>query len=521
MPQSGSHGGAGAAGTPLGEGPPDAASGALAPLPVLVAGTIIADKYRLEEVIGEGGMGSVWRAHHLQLDLAVAIKVLRAGPDLETLCARMKIEARAAARLIHPAIVRVFDVDTTEARHPFIVMELLSGESLWDVLERGPLSGVKAVQLLLPIAEALALAHAKGIAHRDLKPHNIFVSMEAGQIQPKLLDFGIAKLTTSPLPSGSLTDTGVVLGSPDYMSPEQARGRSDVDHRADIWQFCSVLYETITTDTPFTGDNYNALMRAIVEDEPAPLPLDENADERLAELIAWGLRKEREERPESMQVLAQSLAEWLIARGVMEDVCGVALAPKWLGQSLPDSASRTQESGPRSPERSPRAPRKDTLVSASDAVSDLNARERSGPRVVVLENSSNRVWLTLGVLALGLLALAMGSAWLAMRRPAPQSAAPLGETRVAPAAAKAPVEIASTPPAPSPLEMAPVLAPSVSSASAARNSANSAPPLSSRSTAPSATPRDAKSAPDPGKPAPAAQPGRDMRDETRELLQAY
>jgi serine/threonine protein kinase len=161
MPRSASKGGIGADGTRFGEEQPPERD---AKTPDI--GAVIEGKYRLECVIGEGGMGSVWRAHHLQLDTPVAIKLLRAGPDHAVSSARLKIEARAAARLTHPAIVRVFDVDTTEANDPFIVMELLDGESLSDVLDRGPLSGVQAVQLLLPIAEALVLAHSKGIAHR-------------------------------------------------------------------------------------------------------------------------------------------------------------------------------------------------------------------------------------------------------------------------------------------------------------------------------------------------------------------
>jgi serine/threonine-protein kinase len=164
--------------------------------PPLSTGAVIDGKYRLERLLGEGGMGAVWRAHHLQLDLPVAIKLLRAGSEQSaSLSERLKIEARAAAQLSHAAIVRVFDVDTAETGEPYIVMELLSGESLSNVLDRGRLSPVSAVQILLPIAEGLALAHGKGIVHRDLKPHNVFMVDDADRLQPKLLDFGIAKLT--------------------------------------------------------------------------------------------------------------------------------------------------------------------------------------------------------------------------------------------------------------------------------------------------------------------------------------
>ena len=268
-----------APGTRFGESAVDSGAASADRAGRLRAGSVIEGKYRLERVLGEGGMGAVWCAQHLQLDLPVAIKLLRAGPDLALLGERFKIEARAAAQLVHPAIVRVFDIDTTEQGEPFIVMELLRGESLSDLLDRGRLSGVTAVQTLLPIAEALVLAHGKGIVHRDLKPPNVFLAEEDERLQPKLVDFGIAKLTSAAEAAGSLTVTGVPLGSPDYMSPEQARGSHDVDHRADIWSFSVLLYEAISGNTPFGGDNYNALMRAIVEDEPAPLHLDANIDQ--------------------------------------------------------------------------------------------------------------------------------------------------------------------------------------------------------------------------------------------------
>src|SRR6188768_1950135 len=202
-------------------------------------GAILAGKYRLEMLLGEGGMACVWSAYHLELELPVALKLLRAGPKNEKIAKRLRLEARAAARLAHPSIVRVFDVAVTDDGDPFIVMELLSGESLAQLLARERLSSTRVVQLLLPIAEALAIAHANHVVHRDLKPGNIFLSNEGAELQPKLLDFGIAKLEYTSLVK--LTDKGTVLGSPHYMSPEQVRGE-EVDYRSDIWSFCVVLY---------------------------------------------------------------------------------------------------------------------------------------------------------------------------------------------------------------------------------------------------------------------------------------
>jgi len=493
----------------------------------LTRGAVLHQKYRLEELLGEGGMGAVWRAHHLQLDLPVALKVLRGdGPKNEVLSERLRIEARAAARLVHPAIVRVLDVDSTEAGDPFIVMELLDGESLASVLERGLLSGEGAVQTLLPIAEALVLAHAKGIIHRDLKPHNVFLAKDGERVQPKLLDFGIAKLTASPMPAGNLTETGILLGSPDYMCPEQARGRNDVDHRADIWQFCVVLYEAVSGHTPFDGDNYNALMRAIVEDDPTPLQLSNSLDQRLVDVIFWGLAKDRADRPSTVHELGGALAQWLLDRGVTEDVCGTSLSAKWIARPVQKSLPAAQ------PEDVPLPARSDTLV--SPGTPNRSPRPSGEPAPVVIREiltpqgdsasapsraaspGRRAAWVAVA----GALLLA-GAGW-AMTRVAPeprrsaqlprpssaQSLVPSAPTRdtSSPSASLPPlVTIAATPPAP----------PSTDSV-ATSSLRHSAPPA--RPAAVTSKPQDPS--PNVDKP-PAAKPARVDHDETHELLQAY
>jgi serine/threonine protein kinase len=492
-------------GTHFGEGASDADAEQPSGKP-LGEGSIIAGKYRLERLLGEGGMGAVWRAQHLQLELPVAIKLLQAGGDKANLSERLKIEARAVARLSHPAIVRVFDIDASESGEPFIVMELLEGESLSDLCDRDRLSAVVAVQTLLPIAEGLALAHAKGIIHRDLKPHNVFITRTDERLQPKLLDFGIAKLTTSPLPTGNLTDTGVLLGSPDYMSPEQARGKNDVDFRADIWQFCVVLYEAISGTTPFEGENYNALMRAIVEDEPAPLPLDNGVDQRLSDLIAWGMSKDREQRPPSIQELARALAEWLIDRGVNEDITFAPLGQKWLTRGSPKFVPlRRSDGGDEAV--APENARGDTLLSPR-----LPARmvERPAPALAAPARRAGRrlVALMLALFAL----LVIGLIWAANRGSGPPSAAlpssPRGSVPAAPSASPSPVvELAAT--APQPPISAPLPSESGTSVSRAASPA--------RSSKPSA-PKPAGSSVGPST---ATQPARDGHDETHELLQAY
>jgi serine/threonine protein kinase len=293
-------------------------------------GTVLAGKYRLEMLLGEGGMACVWSAYHLELELPVAIKLLRAGGNCERLGERLRLEARAAARLVHPSIVRVLDVALTDRGEPFIVMELLNGENLAQLLARGRLQANRAVQLLLPIAEGLAIAHEHGIVHRDLKPDNVFVSSEEQHLQPKLLDFGIAKLVYASALARRLTDRGVVLGSPHYMSPEQVRGE-DVDYRSDIWSFCVVLFKALTGAAPFNGNSERAILDSITTQ---PLARDAllDVDEELARIVRWGLQKDPLRRPTSMRELGRHLAEWLMNQGVSNDASGAALVSKWLAQ---------------------------------------------------------------------------------------------------------------------------------------------------------------------------------------------
>jgi serine/threonine-protein kinase len=298
-------------------------------------GYVVAGKYELQAQLGEGGMGVVWRARNIALDALVAIKVVRATSDQTTLQGRLIQEARAAAKLTHPAIVKVFDVGQTERGDPFIVMELLEGDSLGQLLAaEGRLPAVQAVRTLLPIADALWLAHGKGVVHRDLKPDNVFVVHHDGAIQPKLVDFGIVKLQDVEVES-HLTRDGDVLGSPDYMSPEQARGQDDVGHSTDVWSFCVMLYEAVSGRTPFKGANYNALLRQIVEDTPPSLRDLAAGDEELSAIVMRGLSKQPDQRFASMGELGRALAQWLVHHGVTEDICGSTLEARWLRATDP------------------------------------------------------------------------------------------------------------------------------------------------------------------------------------------
>ena len=293
------------------------------------AGDVIAGKYRLERRLGEGGMGDVWLAHNETLDIDVAIKLIRGELATEEMAERLLHEARAAARLGHPAIVRVNDFGKTDRGDPFIVMERLDGEDLAAALAaRGRLDAVVAVRTLLPIAHALTIAHTKGIVHRDIKPENVFLAKsEEGKLQPKLVDFGVAKLERTN--DARLTQSREVVGSPLYMSPEQARG-DEVDHRADIWAFAVVLYEAITGRAPFAGKNYNAVLYSIIANPPTPALELGGGDSDLWTILERGFRKEADQRWFSMRDFGEALAHWLDDRGVHEDITGASLSATWL-----------------------------------------------------------------------------------------------------------------------------------------------------------------------------------------------
>jgi eukaryotic-like serine/threonine-protein kinase len=299
------------------------------------AGELIGGKYLLRQKLGEGGMGAVWRAYNELLEVEFALKLIRAeemlAPDGAHLGDRLLQEARAAARLGHPAIARVFDFGTTDRGDPYIVMELLKGEDLAEALaRRGRINATKAVQTMLPIAHALAAAHATGIVHRDLKPENVYLARaEDGRVQPKLVDFGIAKIERKQ--SNRLTQTGTMLGSPVYMSPEQARG-GDVDHLADVWALCVVLYEMVTGRPPFEGKNYNALLYSIIADAPPSITSFSAGDDDLWAILMRGFEKEPAKRWQSIREVGEALARWLINRGVNEDITGASISAQWLRQ---------------------------------------------------------------------------------------------------------------------------------------------------------------------------------------------
>jgi serine/threonine-protein kinase len=217
-------------------------------------------------------------------------------------------------------------------------MELLDGETLGQRLARlGSIDPIELCQTLLPIIDALHFAHGHGVIHRDLKPDNVFIAKtDGGGVQPKLLDFGIAKLRgESPLLTTKLTQAGTLIGSPDYMSPEQARGETDLDPRSDVWALCVLAYECLVGKPPFYGDNYNALLWAIIHDEPVPITVFQAGDSELWRLLKTGFSKDRTARWENARRFGESLATWLDNHGIVEDICNRSLHATWLPAERP------------------------------------------------------------------------------------------------------------------------------------------------------------------------------------------
>ncbi len=276
----------------------------------LAIGQIVGE-YKVEEKIGEGGFGNVFRAIHPVIGKVAAIKVLHrrysAQPEMVS---RFIAEARAVNQIRHRNIIDIFSFGELEDGRNYYVMEYLEGMTLEDYLEHnGPMSLFEAIPVLRRLARALDAAHAKGIAHRDLKPDNVFmVPDEDGGYAPKLLDFGIAKLFAEELPQHKhKTRTGAPIGTPQYMSPEQCRGRG-VDHRTDIYGFGVMTYRLLTGVLPFDGEDYmDVLMAQINDDALPPSSVAPHLSDAVDESIDWMLQKDPAERPPNLFTAMRSL----------------------------------------------------------------------------------------------------------------------------------------------------------------------------------------------------------------------
>jgi serine/threonine protein kinase len=258
-------------------------------------GTVVAGRYRVDAMIGEGGMGVVARAHDLQLKREVAIKLMRPALALQSpqLATRFEIEAQSVARLEHPNIVQVIDFGSTSDGGKFLVMQLLVGASLQSLLGT-PMSPQRAVALALPILRGLAHAHTRGVVHRDIKPENVLVTRDhEGAEQLKLVDFGLAKLLDAEPGAPALTHAGLVMGTPSYMSPEQAMGKP-VDARGDLYAVGLLLHEMLRGRPTF--DNENPMGMVVMQATEAPPPLPDDVPPALAAVVMRLLAKAPDDR---------------------------------------------------------------------------------------------------------------------------------------------------------------------------------------------------------------------------------
>jgi serine/threonine-protein kinase len=277
--------------------------------PVAV-GEVLAGKYRVERVLGEGGMGVVVAARHLQLDQLVALKfVIPSAIEEKTATERFLREAKAAVRLKSEHVAKVLDVGTLEDGAPYMVMEYLEGTDLSDVIHReAPMPFDVAADFIIQACEALSEAHSIGIVHRDLKPQNLFVTKGVGGAPlVKVLDFGISKMR-QPEGAMNLTQTATVMGSPLYMAPEQMRSARNVDNRTDIWALGVVLHEMLTRKLPFEAETMTELAIKIVQDTIAPVEtLRPDVPPELAAVVAKCLEKDVTKRYPDTGELATAL----------------------------------------------------------------------------------------------------------------------------------------------------------------------------------------------------------------------
>jgi serine/threonine-protein kinase len=390
-------------------------------------GSVVADKYELLRVLGVGGMGAVYEARHLFTNRLVALKLLHGdGAKSEAYGARLLVEARAASSVGHPSIVDVLDAGRTEDGSPYIVLELLTGADLDTALYENRISTTEMVAIGVQILEALAAAHAAGIVHRDIKPDNVFLTKnERGDARVKLLDFGLAKGITAGS-DGWKTVAGIVVGTPDYMSPEQARG-DPVDARTDLWSTGVLLFRGLAGRTPFVAENYNRLMQQILT-TPAP-PLREirpDLPDTILAVVDRALQRDLGRRWQTAREMADALRRSATA----------VSSPEWQLVTVPVQFPPVGSSAGNEDVTMAEPPSADPTVTVFDAPA---ARPRASRRALVVGGALAALLVALG-LALLLLGRGGGPAEAAppaapvVRAARPPATPPIAEpARAAPA----------------------------------------------------------------------------------------
>jgi serine/threonine-protein kinase len=343
-----------------------------------LVGRVVAGRYRVLEKLGEGGMGVVYLAEHVTIEKRVALKVLlheyARKPDLKD---RFLQEAKAAARIGHENIVDITDFGDTPDASVFFAMEYLEGRDLSRAIKgEGPFPWNRAKPILLQICRALGAAHAKGIIHRDMKPENIHLIEREGRADfVKVLDFGIAKMSVEDT-GKRLTRTGMIFGTPEYMSPEQAQGNQP-DHRVDIYAIGVIMYEMLTGAVPFKADTFMGILTKHIFEQPAPpsqVSPDVQIPAEVEEIVLRAMAKDREDRFQSMTEMAAALVQ---ASGRLTRPTGdnTAVEPRRFGTSAGEPARPAVTSA------------RGTIEPSSGEALDLDAplpRRRVGPRLILV-----------------------------------------------------------------------------------------------------------------------------------------
>ena len=286
-----------------------------------VAGQIIARRYTLLEILGEGGMGTVYRAEQIApVRRQVALKLIKIGMSSRLILARFDAERQALALMDHPNIARVFDGGTAETGQPYFVMELVSGEPITEYCDRQRLSVRARLELFVAVCQAVQHAHQKGIIHRDLKPGNVLVTEVDGRPTPKVIDFGVATATEFSLTDQSLGDTGAIVGTPVYMSPEQADPSSmDIDTRTDIYALGVILYELLAGSTPLESKQFKRgalleMLRMVREVEPPSPSTKVSTADALPSIAA-----SRAIDPRELKQALQGDLDWIVMKALEKD----------------------------------------------------------------------------------------------------------------------------------------------------------------------------------------------------------